>query len=119
MRHLQELYAKLNDRGVVVLGLNVSDDKQIALDFMRENGAAFPTILDSSDDAVKVAFQDYRTSGVPVNYIIDRQQNVVDAWYGYETGHARAIAALKKLGVELPETAAAEPAAAPEQAPQK
>jgi len=85
-----------------MLGFNASDDKQIALDFMRENGATFPTILDSSDAATKVMFQDYRGSGVPLNYIIDRDGNVVDAWYGYEAGHARAIAALKKMGVDLP-----------------
>jgi peroxiredoxin len=91
------------DRGLVILGLNASDDKQIALEFMRENCATFPTILDSSDAAVKTSFGDYRASGVPLNYIIDREGNIVDAWYGYETGHRRAIAAVKKLGVELPE----------------
>jgi peroxiredoxin len=91
------------DKGLVILGLNASDDKQIALDFMQENGATFPTILDSSDAAVKASFQDYRASGVPLNYIIDREGNIVDAWYGYETGHRRAIADLKKMGGELAE----------------
>ena len=95
----------------MILGFNASDDKQIALDSMHENGATFPTILDSSDAAVKVSFQDYRASGVPLNYIIDREGNIVDAWYGYETGHQRAIAAFKKLGVELPEASRGEAAA--------
>jgi hypothetical protein len=103
MCHLQELYMQYKDHGLVILGLNASDDKQIALDFMRDNGATFPTILDSSDAAVKVTFQDYQGSGVPLNYIIDRQGNIVEAWYGYEQGHRRAIATLKKLGGELAE----------------
>ena len=111
MCHLQELYLQYKDHGLVILGLNPSDDKQIALDFMRENGATFPTILDSSDAAVKVGFQDYRASGVPLNYIIDRDGNIVDAWYGYETGHGRAIAAFKKMGVELPKAGRGEAAA--------
>ena len=110
MCHLQELYMQYKDHGLVILGLNASDDKQIALDFMRENGATFPTILDSSDAAVKVDFQDYRASGVPLNYIIDRDGNIADAWYGYETGHRRAIAAFKKMGVELPEAGRGEAA---------
>jgi hypothetical protein len=101
MCHLQELYTQYQDKGLVILGFNPSDDKQIALDFMAENGATFPTILDSSDAAVRVSFQDYRSSGVPLNYIIDREGKIVDAWYGYEEGHPRAMAALNKTGGEL------------------
>ena len=98
MCHLQELFEQFKDKGLVILGLNVSDDKKIALDFMAENGATFPNILDSSDAAVQVSFQDYRSSGVPLNYIIDRDGKIVDAWYGYQKGHPRAMAALKKTG---------------------
>ncbi len=75
--------------------------RQGAVDFLAENGATFPTILDPSDAAQKVCFQDYRTSGVPANYIIDREGKVVDAWYGYEKGHRRARAAFKKASLEL------------------
>ena len=100
MRHLQTLHQKYSGKDVVILGFNCSDDKKIALDFLRENSATFPTILDSSDAATKTSWQDYRASGVPVNYIIDRDGKIVDAWYGYEKGHPRAIKALKKLGLE-------------------
>lgn len=85
----------------MVLGFNCSDDKQIALDFLRENSATFPNILDSSDAATRTGFEGYKMSGVPLNYIIDREGKVVDAWYGYEKGHKRAKAALEKLGLEL------------------
>ncbi len=91
---------KYKDKGLVILGLNASDDKKIALELMRENGATFPNILDSSEAAEKVSFQDYRGSGVPLNYIIDREGKIVDAWYGYETGHRRAKAALEKMGIK-------------------
>jgi len=101
MCHLQTLHEKYKDKGLVILGFNCSDDKQIALDFMRENSATFPNILDSSDAAGKIAFEGYKSSGVPLNYIIDSEGKVVDAWYGYEKGHKRAIAALEKLGVKL------------------
>ncbi len=101
MGHLQELYERFRDKGLVVLGFNASDDRQIALDFMHENGATFPNILDASDAARQVNFQDYRSSGVPLNYIIDREGKIVDAWYGYEEGHKRATAALEKAGMGL------------------
>ena len=101
MCHLQKRYEEFKDKGVVVLGFNSSDDKQIALDFMRDNGATFPNVLDTSFKAVKLMLVDYRSSGVPLNYIIGRDGRVVEAWYGYEEGHEQAIAALKKAGALL------------------
>jgi peroxiredoxin len=97
MRHLQELYTKFRDKNLMSLGFNASDDKKIALEMLHENDVTFPNILDSSDAAMKVQFQDYRSSGVPLNYIIDPDGKVVDAWYGYEEGHPRAQAALQKM----------------------
>ncbi len=99
MCHLQELYEQYKDQGLVILGFNSADQKEIALEFLAENGATFPTIIDASDAAMKIGFQDYRASGVPVNYIIDRQGKIVDGWYGYEQGHGRAKMALAKAGI--------------------
>jgi len=101
MRHLQTLSEKYKDKGLVILGFNCSDDKQIALDFMRENSATFPNVLDSSAAAVQIGFRDYQMSGVPLNYIIDRDGKIVEAWYGYEEGHKQALAALEKAGLKL------------------
>jgi len=103
MCHLQKLHEQYRDKGLVILGFNCSDDKQIALEFLRENKATFPTVLDSSDAARKTGHQDYRMNGVPLNYILDPQGKVVDTWYGYEEGHERALAALKKAGLSLKE----------------
>ena len=103
MCHLQKLHQKYGGKDLVILGFNCSDDKKIALEFLGENGATFPTILDSSQAAIKVQFSDYKGSGVPLNYILDRQGKVVDSWYGYEEGHPRALAALKKAGLKIAE----------------
>ena len=103
MRHLQKLHEKYSGKDLVILGFNCADDRKIALEFLRENGATFPTILDSSERPRKVGFRDYKASGVPLNYIIDRQGKVVDTWYGYEEGHQRALAALKKAGLKIDE----------------
>ena len=84
----------------MILGLNASDDRQIALDFMGANGATFPNTLDSSDAGEKVAFQDYRNSACPTNYLIDREGKIIEGWCGYEAGHARVKTALEKLGIK-------------------
>jgi peroxiredoxin len=87
VRAVQHMYAKHADSGLAVLGFNQSDDKEIALSFMQKAGVTFPVILDSSEAAEEVAWEKYHTTGVPVNYIFDREGVVVDAWYGYEKGH--------------------------------
>ena len=101
MCHLQELYEKYKDRDVVILGFNPADDRKIALNFLRDNSVTFPNILDSSRAAIRVMYDSYKASGWPTNYIIDRKGKVVDAWYGNEEGHKRAITALAKSGLEL------------------
>jgi peroxiredoxin len=101
MVHLQSLYEKCRKKGLVVLGFNSSDDRRIALEMLRENSVTFPNILDASDSAVKTAWQEYRSSGVPLNYIIDREGKIADAWYGYEKGHKRALTILQKLGLRI------------------
>jgi peroxiredoxin len=104
MRHLQNLYARFGDKGLVILGFNCSDDTKIALEMLRDNDVTFPNIIDSSEAAVKVCFQQYQGrwgSAVPMSYIIDREGKVVDAWYGGEEQHPKAMAAMQKLGGEL------------------
>ena len=100
MCHLQEFYEQFQDKGVVVLGFNSSDNKQIALDFMHENGATFPCILDSSTEATMTHHQAYGTSGVPTTYVIGRDGDIVDGWMGYRKDDPRVANILEKLGIE-------------------
>ena len=86
---------------MVILGLNCSDNRKIALDLLRENSVTFPNILDSSLAAMKLVRDGYKKSADPLNYIIDPEGMIVDGWYGYEEGHKRAIAALEKAGMKL------------------
>jgi peroxiredoxin len=90
------------DKGLVVLGFDCADDKQIAVEMLGENGVTFPNIIDSSDAAHKVCFQQYQGkwgSAVPMSYVIDREGKVVNAWYGYEEGHPKVKAFLEKMGI--------------------
>ena len=91
---LETLYQKYRDRGLVVLGFNCADDRQIALNLLQEHAVTFPCVLDSSDEASRIYFECYQTlrgmSGVPLNYIIDAQGWITDSWYGdYDEAHVR------------------------------
>ncbi|MHC4537694.1 MAG: redoxin domain-containing protein [Planctomycetota bacterium] len=103
MPHLQALSEKYKNKGLVILGFNCFDDKRIARNFMRDNSVTFPNILDSSNAAEKVIFDGYknRSGIVPLSYIIDARSKVVDAWSGYEEDNKRALASLKKAGMQL------------------
>jgi peroxiredoxin len=103
MRHLQTLYEKYKDKGMVIIGLNHTDDRGIARAILRENGVTFPNVRDGSRVAFKVIVLGYKESGVPLNYIIDREGKVVDAWYGNEENFPRALDAMKKAGLAVEE----------------
>ena len=104
MPYLSDLYRKYKDKGLLVLGFDFADEKKIALDFLKENSADFPNIIDASEPAQKVFLEDYQKlkgmSGVPLNYIIDREGKIVNGWYGHDTETKPWIEALKKAGIE-------------------
>jgi hypothetical protein len=103
MCHLQELYTKYKDKGLVVLALDPSDDKKIASELLRENGVTFPNSIDDSENARRISDKDYPLGAWPTSYLIDREGKVLDGWVGYDEGEPKAIAALQRAGGELAE----------------
>ena len=95
------MYEKYEDQGLVVLGVNVSDDRKIALEYLVENRVTFPNVFDISGRAQQVMMR-YETlqgfSAVPMTYVIDREGKVVDAWYDFREDLMEK--ALEKLGYE-------------------
>jgi peroxiredoxin len=99
--HLEELSHRYREQGLVVLGFNCADDQAIATDLLRKNAVTFPVVLDTSNAALEVCFQDYQRSGmsaVPLHYMIDREGRVADAWYGPDPD--RETEAIRRLGLE-------------------
>jgi peroxiredoxin len=102
MRHLQQAYQDHRDEGLVVVGLNCADEPAIALEFLAENEATFPNILDDSAEALRTCFTHYQTlagtSAVPLSYILDRDGRIAAGWYGrHEASKVRRV--LAKLGL--------------------
>ena len=103
VHYLQSLYEEYGDKGLVILGLNFTDDRRIAQAFLQSHGVTFPTVLDSSQVAERVVWGGYgnRPLEVPLSYIIDRDGKVVDAWYGYEKEQTRGLDALRRAGLRI------------------
>jgi hypothetical protein len=101
MVHLQHVYEDYKKRGVVILGYNSADDPKLARKFLRQKKITFPNILDPSREAQEVAMRTYKGSGVPLNYIIDREGRINAAFSGYAEGDLRGIEALEEALVGL------------------
>jgi peroxiredoxin len=100
--HLEKLHRKYNDSGIMIVGFNFADDGNLAAEFLREKGVTFPNVADTSAVAQEIYYRRYQTvrgqSAVPLNYIIDRQGNVVHGWYGFDRGDNLGERILRKMG---------------------
>ncbi len=93
---LQSFYENHRDKDLIVIGINVSDDKGIAQRFLDTIDITFPIGLDSSEAARKTVSEGYHNKDldVPLSYLIDPNGILLDAWFGPEQDH------LSKLGTD-------------------
>lgn len=67
MPAMERLYQKYKDRGFVILGVNLKDDKKSAVAFVRELKITFPIAFDPDGEAGRL----YGAWGLPTTYLID------------------------------------------------
>jgi len=67
MPSMQTLYEKYEDKGLVILAVNLREDKKTVEKFLKKNGYTFPVVLDS-EGAVGGGM--YGVSGIPTTYFI-------------------------------------------------
>lgn len=94
MPHLEKFYRDYKDKGIILVGFNTSDDRKRVKEVLERHKITFPNIYDLSVKAKVIQFEMYQRankSGVPLNYLIDRNGKVVEAWYDYEKGFKRVI----------------------------
>lgn len=78
-RWLNEMQEHYGSEGLVVLGVNLDEDKSAAQRFLKSNPANF---LIGYDPAGKIA-ETYRLKGMPSSYIIDREGRIRIAHVGF------------------------------------
>lgn len=64
---MERLYQRYKNQGLVILGVNVKDDKKSALSFVRELKITFPIAFDPNGEAGLL----YGAWGLPTTYLID------------------------------------------------
>ena len=98
--YLSSLYHRYRDAGLVVIGYNSSDVKDLVEKRIKDAGVTYPHVIDGSEQAFNVYWRLYKARAPNVSYIIDRKGKVADAWIGYREGDERGEKVLASLGIE-------------------
>jgi thiol-disulfide isomerase/thioredoxin len=103
MPHTQQVAAQYKDQGVVVLGSATSDTRAAFERWVEANQEKYPDIAWSHDPAERTPERAsralYGVSGIPTQFIIDREGRIADIVVGYLPGEVILDAALAKAGV--------------------
>lgn len=78
MDDLESAYKKNNDKGLVILGVDVREEKKDVLEFLKRYKVSYPILMDFDGKVVK----DYQVMGVPTTYFIDRDGIIRDRIFG-------------------------------------
>ena len=105
MPHTQEVAAHYKDQGVVVLASCTSDTRAKFDAWVKRNQAQYPDILFSHDPeergANRASHKLYGVSGIPQQFIIDREGKIAALVTGYMKGEALLDAALAQAGIKV------------------
>ncbi|WP_438480345.1 redoxin domain-containing protein [Oleiharenicola lentus] len=105
MPHTQEVAAQYKDQGVVTLGSCTSDTRAKFEDWVRRNQEKYPDMIWSHDKEERgdnrASRKLYGVSGIPTQFIIDREGKIVDIVVGYMKGEAILDGALAKAGIKV------------------
>lgn len=77
MPDLQKLHEKYGEE-IVILAVNVGENKSVAANFMMENGLNFPVLLDKN----KAVAQNYLVRGIPTSYFLDQNGVITEKIVG-------------------------------------
>lgn len=76
---LNEAHEKYAAKGLVVIAVNVDQEKELAAQFLKENPAKFHIAYDPEGGVA----QTYRLKGMPSSYMIDRKGQLQATHVGY------------------------------------
>ncbi|HHY85960.1 MAG TPA: TlpA family protein disulfide reductase [Verrucomicrobia bacterium] len=104
MPHTQEVAKRFKDKDVVVLAACTSDSQAAFEKWVKENASKYPDIVFTRDPNAEGEDQAsrklYGVTGIPTQFVIDREGKIVASIVGYSPGDKRLEEALGKAGVK-------------------
>ena len=106
MPHLEKVYQQVKDQGVAVLAVCVWDDKDAYDKWVKANIGTkynFPTAFDPAarNEDQSIASKLYGVSGIPTQYVIDKDGNIAAENVGYGAGDTSLETGLAKVGITV------------------
>ena len=80
---LDQLYSRYERVGFSLLGVNIDDDTERAMDMIKELGVSFPVLFDSRKEVSQL----YDVDAMPVTVLVDREGTVRHVHKGYKPGY--------------------------------
>ncbi len=106
MPKLEKVYQQVKDKNVAVLGLCVWDQKAAYDKWIAANAGTkyhFPLAFDpAGHGADSIASKLYNVSGIPTQYVIDKNGKVAAAYTGYSDSDVQLETALIAQGIAVP-----------------
>lgn len=106
MPHLEKVYQAVKKQGVVVLAVCVWDEKAEYDSWVPLNrekyGFNFSFDPAGRDNEKSIASKLYRVSGIPTQYLIDREGKIAAGIVGFDPASSALEDALRKLGIDVP-----------------
>ena len=90
--HLNALYDKYQQQGLVVLGINQEQNHSAVKDYAKNN-INYPVLVYADK-----TYEDYRVQGIPCTYYIDKEGKINKREVGFGEGNE---VAMEKLIVKL------------------
>jgi thiol-disulfide isomerase/thioredoxin len=78
MPFIQEIYEKWQDKGLVILAINIEETSSEVQLFMQSNNFSFPVLLDTSGDVSAI----FQIHGIPTTFFIDKDDIIKDKRIG-------------------------------------
>ena len=81
---IQKMYEKMQDQGLVILGINEDGPRSLnkVEPFVNSIGITFPVLLDENRDVVRK----FKVTGFPTTILLDRNGHVTMTLRGYRPG---------------------------------
>ena len=91
---MEKLYQELKEEGLVIVGVNLREDKSTAEDFVEKHDISFPILLDKTGEISGM----YGVRSIPTSYLIGRNGKALGGVLGArEWDEDKMVSTLKKL----------------------
>ena len=84
---MNQMHQQLADKGLVVIAVNLDEEKKQADDFLNIIPASFNIVYDQKADLAEL----YKVKGMPSSYIFDRSGKLVKTHIGFKNDDAASL----------------------------